>query len=129
MRRAILRPDPALAIDFPLDDDPKTAHFGAALAGDLVGLATVCPQAPPGEVGAVAWQLRAIGVYKTARGQGVGKALVEACLAYVSSQEGRMLWASGRTGALAFYRAMGFRQRGEEYVTETGPHVLVWRDV
>lgn len=51
------------------------------------------------------------------------------CLGYVSNTGGRVLWASGRTAVLPFYRAMGFQRRGEEYVTETGPHYLVWRDV
>ena len=129
LRRGILRPDPALTIDFPRDEDPKTLHLGAFLNRELVGVATVCRGAPLGDDRRDAWQLRAIGVREGVRGNGIGKALICNCLEYVSNQGGKMLWASGRTEVLPFYNALGFKRCGEEYVTETGPHYLVLRDV
>ena len=129
LRRAILRPDPTHTVDFPKDDDPDTQHLGAYLDNELVGIATVSHQTLSGENRMDAWQLQAIGVSEKARGRGIGKALVDHCLEYVSNQGGAVLWASGRTAALPFYHSLGFHTRGEQYVTETGPHYLVWRDV
>jgi GNAT superfamily N-acetyltransferase len=129
LRRAILRPDPAHTVDFPKDDDPETRHLGAYLDDELVGIATVSHQIPPGEDRTDAWQLQAIGVSEKARGRGVGKTLVDHCLRYVRNQGGAVLWASGRTVVLPFYHSLGFQTRDEEYVTETGPHYLIWRDV
>lgn len=73
LRRAILRPELSLTVDFPKDNDPETLHPGAFVDGELVGIATVCRGAPPGEDHPDAWQLRAIAVSEGARGRGLAR--------------------------------------------------------
>lgn len=130
LRHAVLRPWQAYeAVVFPLDDDPRSAHFGAFVNDELVGVTSVLPKAPPQGDYTDAWQLQGVAVVEGMRGTGCGRKLLEACLKYAREQEGKLVWANGRTSALGFYRALGFRTVGEEYVTESGPHYLVARKI
>lgn len=130
LRHAVLRPWQTYeAVVFPLDDHPRSAHFGAFVNKELVGVTSILPKAPPHEANADAWQLQGVAVVEGMRGTGCGRRLLEACLEYAREQEGKLVWANGRTSALGFYRALGFRAVGEEYVTESGPHYLVVRRI
>ncbi len=130
LRVTVLRPNlPVESTIYPLDGDPDTRHFGAFLDGDLVGITTVCREAPPGEENPHAWRMRGVAVAPQARRKGCARQLAQACLDYVAARGGTCLWANGRTAVLPFYRSVGFDTRGDEFVTETGPHFLVWRKV
>ncbi len=54
-----------------------------------------------------------VAVLKSHRGLGVGKVLMQAVIAYLSSQ----------VHAQAFYQALGFMQEGEEYLDCGIPHI------
>lgn len=130
LRHAVLRPWQSLdAVRFHKDDDPLSAHFGAFADHALVGVTSILPQSPPHAEVAGAWQLQGVAVLEELRGTGCGSALIEACLDYAISQAGRLVWANGRTTALGFYNALGFHAIGDEYVTVSGPHYLVLREL
>ena len=125
IRQQVLRPTQNLSdVQFPNDDSPGARHFGSFKDGQLVGIASVCCELFPGELGAHAWRLRGMATLPEVRGQGRGKALIAACLAHVREQRATCFWCSARTSALSFYTALGFESWGEVYeVPEAGPHV------
>ncbi|MBI4785571.1 MAG: GNAT family N-acetyltransferase [Chloroflexi bacterium] len=131
LRHIVLRPhQPPESIMYPGDDAPDSLHVGAFVDALLVGIATVVREAPPGESAPRAWRLRGMATLPQARRQGVGAALVRACLAHVAAHGGTMLWCLGRTSALAFYNSLGFQATGDEFdVPHTGPHFIMRRPV
>lgn len=130
LRHAVLRPHQSLdQLVYPGDDAPLAFHAGAFREGRLVGIASVTPRPFDGADWPGPWQLRGMATLPEARGQGLGRAMVMACLAHIAANGGQTLWCNGRTTALPFYRALGFEPYGEEFVTETGPHYVLRRPV
>lgn len=130
LRHQLLRPhQPPSALVYPHDDEPTTLHAGAFRDDELVGIASVARQACAGAAWPAAWQLRGMATVPAVRGQGYGRALIDACVAHIAAHGGQTLWCNGRTSASEFYLAMGFTRFGEEFVADTGPHYVFWRSV
>jgi predicted GNAT family N-acyltransferase len=65
-----------------------------------------------------------------ARGKGVGRALLAACLEHVATEGGGEVWCNARAEALGFYAAAGFEVVGEEFeIPGIGPHRVMRRDI
>ena len=93
-------------------------------------MASVYHEAQPGETDPQAWRLRGMATYAEQRGQGIGGALMEACLAHVRTHGGTRLWFNARTTAAGFYRRFGFVVQGDVFDIEgIGPHVVMECDV
>lgn len=133
LRRRALRPHQAGdAVVLGGDDDPRALHIGARdPSGELVGIATVSPQAPPWDQDRVdAWRLRGMATAEERRGAGIGAAVLREALQRVRAAGGSLVWCNARTGALRFYTREGFVQAAERYVDpELGPHVPMQRDL
>ena len=129
LRHAILRPNqPFEATVYPLDDEPASGHFGAFLGGRLVGVASVFNEDRPGDTDPRAWRLRGMATREDARGQGIGGALLQACLDYIRAAGGTTLWFNARTTTAAFYSRFGFVVQGEVFdIPGIGPHVIMER--
>jgi GNAT superfamily N-acetyltransferase len=113
MRQAILRPHRrAEELVYPGDDSPDTAHFGAFLNGEFVGIASVYHAAPKGEADERAWLLRGMAVVPQFHRKGIGSLLLRACIDHARQHGGTMMWFSARTPAVPFYQAHGFQVRG-----------------
>ncbi|MBA2645328.1 MAG: GNAT family N-acetyltransferase [Pyrinomonadaceae bacterium] len=127
LRGAILRPNlPLEKSVYPGDDAHDTLHLGAYVMDELVGVASVFHQPPPGESLSAAWRLRGMAVRTNAQGRGYGRALLEHCIAHVAKQGGTLFWCNGRTSALSFYRSFGLEPRGEEFdVPDSGSHFVL----
>ncbi|MDQ3686376.1 MAG: GNAT family N-acetyltransferase [Acidobacteriota bacterium] len=128
LRGAILRPNLSLEKSvYPGDDAHDTLHLGAYLNDELLGVASVFHQTPPGETLPAAWRLRGMAVRPDAQGRGYGRALLERCIAHVTEQGGTLFWCNGRTSALGFYHSFGFEPRGEEFdVPDSGRHFVLY---
>jgi len=64
------------------------------------------------------------------RGQGLGRAVLDALLAHVAEHGGGVVWCNARTAAVTLYRRAGFTVHGEEFVVPgIGPHLRMWRTV
>lgn len=131
LRAAVLRPGrPPGDSTYPGDDAPETLHIGAFLGGDLIGVASIFREPPPGEQDAGAWRLRGMAVAPEARRGGHGRALLGVCVAHVASRGGTKLWCNARSTAAGFYRSLGFESSGEEFETPDGiPHFRMWLGV
>lgn len=130
LRQAILRPHQRIEeLVYRGDEAPDTLHAGAFHEGRLVGVASVSHNPCPRADFPTPWQLEGMATTPEVRGMGYGRALIEACLAHIAAHGGQTIWCNGRTSAAGFYTTLGFQPSGEEFVTQTGPHYVLWRPV
>ena len=130
LRHAILRAGlPRETAIFPGDDAPTSRHFGAFIAERLVGVATIhfVPLLDRPDSDA-AYQVRGMATAEDARGQGVGSALLAACVAEAAREGGQFLWCNARTPAAGFYTRHGFKVTGGVFdIPIAGPHCRMIR--
>ena len=131
LRHAVLRPTQAPEeLVFSGDRAPETLHVGAFLDGRLVGIASVTPEACPGDATRSAWRLQGMAVLPDVQGQGCGRLLLERGIRHVAEHGGTMLWCEGRSNVAGFYRALGFELHGEEFIKPiTGPHYIMKKTI
>lgn len=130
LRQSILRAGfPRETAIFPGDDAPASRHFGAFLDQRLVGVATIhfvprldVPDFDP------AYQLRGMATVEEMRGQGVGSALLAACVEEAKRHGAQWIWCNARTPAAGFYKRHGFEVQGGIFdVPMAGPHCRMFR--
>lgn len=129
LRHDILRPgQPPENLIYPKDDAPNTLHVGAFLDGNLVGIASVFHDAPPGKIDEGDWRLRGMAILSDVRGRGYGAELLKRCIEHVTGQGGRRLWCNARAEVVGFYTRLGFIVEGEAYeLPGLGIHFFMWR--
>lgn len=126
LRNAVLRPGLDLdAVHWPDIERPDAVTY-AVLADDGTPLTTAtvipapCPWRPDDQP---SWQLRGMATSEAARGRGVGRLALDACIAHVQAAGAALLWCNARDVALSFYERAGFVIEGDGFVSETGiPH-------
>lgn len=130
LRQSILRAGlPRETAIFPGDDAPTSRHFGAYLDQRQVGVATIhfvprldVPDFDP------AYQLRGMATVENVRGQGVGSALLAACVEEARRHGAQWIWCNARTPAAGFYKRHGFAVQGGIFdVPMAGPHCRMFR--
>ncbi len=141
LRSSVLRPgQPAEALIYDGDDHPQACHVAAELADEVVGIATVYPEAPPASystllpavlyAGETSFRLRGMAVASDQQGRGIGAQCLKACFAHIREQGGTHMWCNARVGALTFYERMGLESVGPEFdIPGIGPHYLMWCQV
>lgn len=109
------------------DNFTDTLHAGAFDGETLVGIATISHQPPRDSDDPHAWRLRGMAVVPELRGQGIGAKLFEMCAEHVLKRGGKVIWATARVPAIAFYARFGFEPRGEQFeFPQTGPHYYIY---
>ncbi len=125
---------PLEAARFAEDHDPDTMHFAACVAERVIGCLTLI-KTHTGT--SPSWQLRGMATEKAWQHKGVGKGLLffaEGRLrAHASAQpdiaEAR-IWCNARTGAVSFYKRMGYKTVSEEFHIENiGPHYKMEKNI
>jgi GNAT superfamily N-acetyltransferase len=131
LRHAILRAGlPRETAIFPGDDAPSSQHFGAFMNERLVGVATIhyVPLPDPLVLERSAYQVRGMATVEEVRGQGVGSALLVACIAAAKAAGVPWIWCNARTPAAGFYSHHGFKVQGEVFdIPTAGPHYRMRR--
>jgi GNAT superfamily N-acetyltransferase len=129
IRQQVLRPgQPVDTTRYPSDQLPDAWHAGAFLGEELIGIASIYREPPPGSREPGAWRLRGMAVLPEQQGKGYGKALVRACLEHLRGQGGTSLWCNGRVSAQRFYEGLGFVPQGDSFdLPFSGPHYLFIR--
>jgi GNAT superfamily N-acetyltransferase len=121
LRSAVLRPGvPFEASVYPLDRDPESIHMGAFEAGELITVASIFHEPPPGERNTQAWRLRGMVTRPEMQRRGYGRAVLEKCIARIARGGATVLWCNARLDAVEFYRTLGFETVGEEEKTPRG---------
>jgi GNAT superfamily N-acetyltransferase len=124
LRHEILRPGrPFDTTLWDHDHDPDTLHLAAFQDDAITGIATLFPEAPPGEPCENTWRLRGMAVRETRQRGGIGRALCDAAAIAAREKGGQILWCNARSHARAFYERCGFTSHGPEFHIEgIGPH-------
>jgi GNAT superfamily N-acetyltransferase len=130
LRHAILRPGrPLESAVFAGDDHPLTVHLAAYRGEQLVGVASLYAEPRAGGPPPIrGWRLRGMATEPSARGTGVGRLLLDACVSHVAGTGGGELWCNARTPAAGFYARAGFETVSDEFEIEgIGPHRVMRR--
>lgn len=121
LRAAILRPGlPFEASVYGLDYDEESLHMGAFENNELVTVATILHEPPPGEDKARAWRLRGMVTRPERQRRGYGRAVLLKCIAHIARRGATLLWCNARTDAVEFYRRLRFETEGGEQKTARG---------
>jgi GNAT superfamily N-acetyltransferase len=130
LRHAILRAGlPRETAIFPGDEAVSSRHFGAFAEGQFMGVATIhfVPLLDQPDFDS-AYQLRGMATTEDMRGQGAGRALVEACVEAARRAGAQWIWCNARTPAVGFYAKYGFQTAGGIFdIPTAGPHVRMLR--
>jgi GNAT superfamily N-acetyltransferase len=120
LRGRVLRPGyPPAASRYPADAEPGAIYLGAFAGSQLVGTASLYPEA--------GIRLRGMAVEPDWQRRGIGAALIRAAQARARAA-GQDLWCNARDTAHDFYAALGWVAEGPGFLTESGPHhVMRWR--
>jgi GNAT superfamily N-acetyltransferase len=132
LRHAILRVGlPRETAVFPGDDAPSSRHFGAFLDERLIGVATIHFVPLPDRPGSdSAYQVRGMATLADVRGQGVGGALLAACVEEAVRNGAQWIWCNARTPASGFYTRHGFEIQGDVFeIANAGPHYRMIRPI
>jgi predicted GNAT family N-acyltransferase len=133
LRQRVLRPHQTVAEQvYDGDDAPGAAHFAAYDdAGDVVGIASITPEAHPGPDGDPSRDFRVRGMAtdpERGRSTGAGGALLRAALDHAREHGGTRVWCNARTPARGFYERYGFVAEGDEFeLPDIGPHYVMSR--
>jgi GNAT superfamily N-acetyltransferase len=126
LRRRVLRPDappdaPPMSAGWPAD-----AVTFAVLDGrdDALATATVMPEPCPWRPDeAPAWRLRGMASDPARRGDGFGRAALDAAVEHCRAAGAVLLWCNARIGAVGFYERAGWMVEGDEFdIADIGPH-------
>jgi GNAT superfamily N-acetyltransferase len=126
LRHAILRAGlPRETAIFPGDEAATSRHFGAFVAGQLVGVATIhyVPLLDQPDHEGSAYQVRGMATTEEMRSQGAGGALLKACIEEAKRAGANWIWCNARTPAAGFYSRHGFKVQGGIFdIPTAGPH-------
>ncbi|MGH8995935.1 MAG: GNAT family N-acetyltransferase [Acidimicrobiales bacterium] len=135
LRQAVLRPhqrvDEMAISDWVEGESVMMA--AVTVDGQVVGSAAVMPHTAPAALAAVlppgrGWHLLSMATRADVRGGGIGRAVLDAALAFVVDSGGAAVWCKARVPAVAFYKRAGFCTFGDAWTEDhIGPHIKMWR--
>ncbi len=117
LRRIVFIHEQGVSEADELDDkDAEAIHLLASVDGIPIGSARLVVTGTTGKIGRVC-------VLRAARGQGIGKALIEVAVAQFCAMPGvtRVMLGS-QTHAIGFYEKLGFVVTGDQYDDAGIPH-------
>jgi predicted GNAT family N-acyltransferase len=117
LRHEILLPNgPVECLYFDGDNLETTRHFGGYCGDRLLAVGSVF-LTPSG------FQLRGMATAHSARGMGLGTAILRAAVSHARERAASLLWCNARAEAVGFYRRFGFEVIGERFeIPGVGPH-------
>jgi len=135
VRAEVLRPHwTPVQCSWPMDDDPRTLHFGGFVDGELAGVASFIAephaQLPTNlQVEPHMWmKLRGMATCTQYQGSGVGSAVLTRGMDELRTRGVSHLWCNARMTALQFYARHGWVTWGEEFDNPpVGPHIVMWK--
>ena len=132
IRQQVLRPNLVVnQCQFDGDEDESTFHIGAVKNDLVIGIATMMIDHSPEltEIAAEQYRLRGMAVLPEYRDQGIGRAILEACLQEVRRRGYGLFWCNARVTAARFYTAAGFSKTSETTfeIADVGPHFLMYK--
>ena len=124
LRQAVLRPHETLE-ELASHEPPDAFAVGAFDGDELVGVGFVGREGPPGS-----WRVRAMATAPSARGRGVGSAVLAALVEHAIANGAARVWCHARTPARALYERAGFVVASDEFeLPQIGPHLVMERNI
>lgn len=129
LRHRVLRPHQTLAeCDYAGDRDPRNFHLGTFIEEVLVSIGTFHAEANAMLPATKPYRLRGMATDPELRSRGSGSALVSFGVQHLRSTGGDLLWFHARSGAIGFYRKLGFDLHGDVFnVPGLGEHHLMFK--
>ncbi len=138
LRHLVLLPNRPLS---ETTDDPAFASavtFGLTEGADprVLSTATVYREEPPAAYGPIVllarehrpWRLRAVATDAKRQGEGFGRLVLNAVVAYITEREPALIWCNARVTAEGFYAREGFLTYGPVFeVPHVGRHIVMYR--
>ena len=117
LRRVVFIDEQGVSEADEIDDlDDRAIHLVATDSGKPVGTARLLADGDTGKIGRVC-------VLKSARGTGLGAALIRAAVAEFRAMPGiARVKLGAQTHAMGFYERLGFTPTGPEYIDAGIPH-------
>ena len=134
IRQQVLRPNWTIdQCNFEGDQSETTFHIGAFKDGELIGIATMM-RVSSAELAAIdtdQYRLRGMAVLPGYRDQGIGRSILDECIAEVRRRECKLFWCNARIKAARFYTAAGFSKTSETTfdVPGAGLHFLMFKQL
>ncbi len=100
-------------------DDPACVHVIVTANGQAIGTGRLKPD---GRIGRVA-------VLKSARGNGIGRAIMAALEGHARAVGMQRLWAHAQVQALAFYEGLGYRVVGDTFMEAGIAHRQIQKSI
>ena len=108
---------------YPLDWHAEALHLGAFVDGTLVGICSIYPENPQEQVDSSTYRIRSLATLIKYRGRGIGRCLIEECIAHAKRKGARFIWCNARGKAAPFYAKCGFIKEGNPLsLPGVGPH-------
>ena len=131
IRQAVLRPHQTVEdCVYPGDREPESFHLGCFIDDQLITIASVYRQTETrfGQFETTEqYRLRGMATLPEFQKQGLGRAVLQACLTRVWTVGGVVLWCNARSTAAGYYRKMGFETIDSEFeLPGIGPHYVMF---
>jgi len=129
LRSQVLRPGLPLAASL-YPQDPEAVHFGVFEGEEVVSVVTAHPENSPLFAREGQWRIRGMATHPQRQGRGLGRAGLEALLAWGRGRGVPLFWCNARVGALRFYARAGFSVESELFdIPGIGPHKVMKIDL
>ncbi|MBW8192228.1 GNAT family N-acetyltransferase [Neiella marina] len=124
VRMPVLRPGrPLESAIFDGDDEPTTIHIGACAANEVVGVVSLMKTPMVEQIDQLAYQLRGMATQPEWRGKGIGRDLLQACVAAMVEVDADLIWCNARSHVVQFYQAAGYQAIGAPFhIADVGQH-------
>jgi GNAT superfamily N-acetyltransferase len=74
------------------------------------------------------WRLRGMATAEERRGEGLGRAVLDAIVLHAAGHGAALIWCNARVRAIPFYERVGFAGLGELFEEPgIGPHLVMWK--
>ncbi len=129
IRKEMLRRNIDLSEKNDDDYNDTSFHLGAFIDGKLVSVATFM-QNDNENFNGVQYRLRGMATLDNYQGKGLGRMLIIEAVKKLESMDVNILWCNARSGALKFYKKIGFKTIGTEFdIHLIGPHYVMYLNI
>lgn len=127
IRKEELRKNMSLSHVMAGDDLSDTIHLGVFSNNDLACIGSFM-KAVNQQFDGEQYQLRGMATHTSFQGRGYAKMLLEEAESMLKERNVEILWCNARTSALGFYKKLGYKVVGEEFVVDQiGPHFVMYK--
>ena len=114
---------------FEGDEADQTFHLGGFVEGHLVSITSFYFEKHPRFEDPYQYRLRGMATLPEYQGQGFSSALLKMAFPIIKQNLCTLLWCNARTTAQGYYQKVGFEKVGDEFATDEGPHILMFKKI